>query len=100
VASAEANCILFIPNQMAFSAAACATWWRVGIAPIVACPRRPASTNDATPKERSPLQHAKLLVERKSPTRPFPRPRPIRCYKIGILDLAARFTEFFAAGNL
>jgi hypothetical protein len=54
----------------------------------------------AAPKERPPLPHAKLLVFGKSPLRPFPAPEPIHCYKIGIFDLAARFTEFFATSNL
>ncbi|HXO72776.1 MAG TPA: hypothetical protein VN838_27790, partial [Bradyrhizobium sp.] len=32
------------------------------------------SATNATPKQRSPSEHAKLPVERKSPTRSFPRP--------------------------
>jgi hypothetical protein len=59
-----------------------------------------ASANNATPNQGSPLKHPELLVCRKSPTRPFPAPADAFVKSIGILNSAACFAEFLAAGNL
>jgi hypothetical protein len=83
-------------------------WVRLSISPHKDChwppnasPRshRPAPKRDAD-RTVATVRNHESLVSQKSPTRPFPRPRPIRCYKIGIFNLAARFTEFLAASNL
>ena len=58
-----------------------------------------ASSANATPSSdrRSSAQNG-AFVENPQPAR-FPA-LPICCYNIGIFNLAARFTEFLAAGNL
>jgi hypothetical protein len=96
VTSAEARSI-HCQSKRRVPRAAYATWSHVGVASIVACRSRPGRTKNAA-KERSPLEHAKLPVYRKSPI-PVSHPAD-PSYKIGIFISASCFAEFSAASNL